>query len=131
MSKPSHSQQELLERVYAALVVAFPDSNVEPFWREATGRFIKWLGGLPAPTSQLDMGLYLVELLCEYFDAATLKTDQNLIQIVLGSTLETNNYVDIGGTRYEVIRREIGDNFGVSYTLKNEKGEMLRHEFFD
>jgi hypothetical protein len=127
----SHLPQELLARVYTALVVLFPDSTFEPLWREASKRFEKWHRGLPAPVSGLTEALYLIELLCEYFDPVTIKSDQNLIRVVLEGTVEANNCVEIGAERYEVLRREIGSNFGVAYTLRDEKGKIIRHEFFD
>lgn len=130
-SKHFHSPQELLDQVYAALSILFAGPNFESLWREASSRFVKWFEGLPAPVSRLTQGLYLIQLLCEYFDPATLKSDQNLIRIVLEGTVEVGNHVEIRSNRYEVVRREIGSNFGVTYTLKNEKGEIIRHEFFD
>ena len=128
---PPHSSQELLDRVHAVLIVLFAGPSFELLWGGARDRFVKWLQRLPAPVSQLTERLFLIQLLCESFDSAILKSDQNMIRIVLEGTVEANNCVELGGERYEVVSRKIGSHFGVAYTLKNQKGEIVQHEFFD
>jgi len=129
--KSNHLPQALLDQVYSVLIALFTSSDFEQRWTNAINRFKKWSQGLPAPVSHLTQRLYLIQLLCDYFDPVTVKSDQNLIRIVLEGTAEENNHVEIGGHCYEVIRRDIGNNFGVAYTLKSKKGEIIRHEFFD
>lgn len=123
--------QEMLDRVRSVLIILFSSTEFETRWTTASNRFKKWWHGLPAPVSQLTERLYLMQVLCEYFDPAIVKSDQNLIRIALEGSLEVNGQVEFGGNRYEVVRREIGNNFGAAYTLKNKKGEITCHEFFD
>lgn len=125
---PPHLLDDLRDAVASALG-ARPD--FASAWQSVVTSFLQWLNGLPADVSPLVRNLELLRRVEQAFNAPNLKTNTSVARIILSSGVTTEGTVTIHGQTWRVVSCAISPRFGVDYTLTNEKGELLRHEFFD
>jgi len=123
---------ELLARVRVTLVgLGLPNTSFDENWRQVTASFLRWLNKLPAAISPLTRNLELLRRLCETFDIPALRHNQDLLSVLLQGAIEDGQSVNLHGGPWKVVRRTVTERYGILYTLQNEKGEIIEHEFFD
>jgi hypothetical protein len=100
-------------------------------WGAIVSAFTVWLRGLPAAISPLSRNLELLRRIENEFHASSLRQNEAISNLLLGGTAKPGERVTIHGQSWLILSRAVSINYGVEYTLVNEKGEQLRHEFFD
>ena len=100
-------------------------------WQKAVESFNLWLSSLPAEVSPFTRNLQLLRVVCDTFQEQEIRKNETIVQIIAEGAVESGEHVNLMGSRFRVISREITDQFGIQYTLENNKGEIIQREFFD
>jgi hypothetical protein len=118
-----------VRNIVATILV--PDKHFDQIWHTAVTDFQKWFNGLPAPVSPLASSLELLRRVCSAFDADYLRKNQRVVDIILQGAAKPGDHITIQDVKYEIVRREVSERYGVLYELKNDRGQIIRHEFFE
>jgi len=73
----------------------------------------------------------ILRLICIAFDNENIRNDDNIKKLIIEGTIAEGNTLNLDGIKYEVIGRQITDRGGVLFELRDEKGKMRQHEFFE
>jgi hypothetical protein len=106
-------------------------ADFEVKWNAILSSFMVWLKSLPAAVSPISRNLELLRRIENEFYTSSLRQNEAICSLLLGGTAKPGEKVTIRGKSWLVVSRAVSINYGVEYTLLNEKGEQLRHEFFD
>lgn len=100
-------------------------------WEVIISAFAAWMIGLPAAVSPISRNLELLRRIEDAFHTTSLRENDAISALLLNGTAKPGEEVKVRGQAWLVVSRAVSANYGVEYTLINEKGEQLRHEFFD
>lgn len=103
----------------------------ESQWELVASDFFVWLGNLPASISLLALNLELLRLIIEKFNAGQLRDDPIIVDMILKTAKNCGDIVLIDSDKWTITKRSVSPRWGVLYTLKNDKGDVMQHEFFD
>lgn len=118
-----------LRDIVATILVA--NKRFDQIWHSAVADFQIWVTGLPAPVSPLTSSLELLRRVCSAFDADYLRKNQRVVDVILQGAAKPGDHITIQDVKYEIVGREVSEHYGVLYELKNDRGQIIRHEFFE
>jgi hypothetical protein len=99
--------------------------------------FKKWESSpVGSATSALTAQLELLRRLCETFPEGDSRGDEEILRLVVSGARPVGDQITMllrNGTQgnVKIVRREISDRFGVTYTLETTDGSRFMREFFD
>jgi hypothetical protein len=110
------------------------DADFEARWRSFLKEFREWTSQSSVQNiSLLNVKLAFLQMLLNEFPAlGTLKTDPRVLDLVLAGCRGVGD--KFAHPRYgecEIVRRSIGDKFGILYTLKTANAKLVSFEFLD
>ncbi len=118
-----------LRHIVATILVA--NKRFDQIWHSAVADFQTWVTRLPAPVSPVTSSLELLRRVCSAFEADHLRKDKRVVDVILQGTAKPGDHITIQDVKYEIVGREVSEQFGVLYELKNDRGQIIRHEFFE
>ena len=92
-----------------------------------------WLKGLPAPTSELNVRIYLIQELSGQMPIYEVLQNEKLLSVLLDNVglKKVGDSIELNGEKWKVIWRRIGNNFGIEFGLRSGSGKVISHEFID
>ena len=113
------------------------ESIFEARWRMVFEDFKKVESGpIGGNASSLIVQLELLRLLCNAFPEIRLRSDEEIITLVVPSAKSVGDQLTMPlrdgiQKKVKIVRREVGDRFGICYTLETPDGSKFTREFFD
>ncbi len=111
-------------------------SDFETIWSNVTTEFTKWMQSPNGMVSKLVANIVLISRLVKAFNNDLIRTDESISKIILsgtqvgGSSFKLTNRSGIL-VSYTIINRYITERYGIMLTLKDEKGKIIKYEYFD
>lgn len=105
--------------------------DFEAIWQQTVDEFKTWAAGLPAAISPLTQNQEFVRRLCVNFGDESIRDNENVQNVVLNGAVDVGQTLELRGGKYEVIGRTLSSRGGVLYRLRDEHGDVMKHEFFD
>ena len=118
-----------LELILRSLISSRNDFDA--IWEHTIQEFKNWISKLPASISPFTRNMELLRRICIAFDNENIRNDDNIKKLIIEGTIAEGNTLNVGGIKYEVVGRKITDRGGVLFELRDEKGEIRQHEFFE
>ena len=118
-----------LELIVCSLIT--PRDDFSSIWDHTIQEFKHWISNLPASISPLTRNMELLRRICVAFDNENIRSDDNIRKLIIDGVVSEGKFLNFGGKKYEVVGRTITDQGGVLFELKDEKGEVRHHEFFE
>ena len=128
----THSLDDLIVKLELVLRSLIKSRNdFDAIWNCTVRDFKNWISKLPASISPFTRNMEILRLICIAFDNENIRNDDNIKKLIIVGTIAEGNTLNLDGIKYEVIGRQITDRGGVLFELRDEKGKMRQHEFFE
>jgi hypothetical protein len=128
-------ETKFLNKLEPVLIELFPlkQNAIHEAISKSSKDIETWLSGLPAPTSELNIRLYFIQILTDRFPVREVLDDEKVLSVLLDDigVRKIGDSIDRNGKKWKVIWRKIGINFGIEMGLKASDGEILSEEFYD
>jgi hypothetical protein len=110
-------------------------SDFENIWTTVTTDFAEWLQSPSGMVSLLDGKIILIRRLVNAFNNDSIRTNKAIIDVVVSGTQMGGEDFKVtkstGIISYPIIDRYITKRGGIMLTLKDERGNLFKWEYFD